>query len=52
MIEKKDIQIFEHTITKWFYDEESRMPYGVLLQITNGDTQYMTIQEYNILLKK
>lgn len=37
---------------RWFYKNESdEQPIGVLVQVDNGDTQYLTTQEYNTLLK-
>jgi hypothetical protein len=43
--------IFDYTPIKWYYNDK-RQPTGVLLQISNGDTQYMTIDNYNKLIEK
>lgn len=39
------------TVIKWFTDEGDTEPNGVLLQVDNGDTQYLTIEEYKLFLK-
>jgi len=37
--------MFNFSIIKIF--EKEGIPYGVLLQIDNGDTQYLPIEEFN-----
>ena len=41
--------IFDYIPIKWYLNENDE-PTGVLLQISNGDTQYMTIDDYNKLI--
>lgn len=50
IIENLNNMIFDYTPIKWYYDKNNE-PTGVLLEMTNGDTQYMTIKEYNELIK-
>lgn len=41
-----------YTILEWFFEPGFKEePKGVLLQIDNGDTQYLTMKEYKIFLK-
>jgi hypothetical protein len=51
IIENLNDMIFDYTPIKWYYNDK-RQPTGVLLQISNGDTQYMTIDNYNKLIEK
>lgn len=39
------------TILKWVTDEDGLNPKGVILQVDNGDTQYLTTEEYKTFLK-
>ena len=41
---------FNFSIINWIFDEEDEQPTGVILQVDNGDTQYLTIEAYNKLL--
>lgn len=50
IIENLNTMIFDYTPIKWYYNENDE-PTGVLLQISNGDTQYMTIDDYNKLIQ-
>lgn len=38
---------FDITPINWVQNEADEQPTGVLVQVSNGDTQYMTIEEYN-----
>jgi hypothetical protein len=41
---------FEITPIKWCYENEcDEQPTGVLVQVSNGDTEYMKIEEYKKL---
>ena len=43
---------FEYTPINWVYSmEEDEQPIGVLVQVSNGDTQYLTFEEYRSLTK-
>jgi len=42
---------FYYTIVKWVTNDEDENPTGVLIQLDNGDTQYLTIEEYRDLVK-
>lgn len=41
---------FDVTPIYWCQNEDDEQPTGVLVQVSNGDTQYMTIEEYNKLI--
>ena len=41
---------FSYSVLKWVTGEDEN-PTGVLIQIDNGDTQYLTIEEYKDLVK-
>lgn len=43
-------QVWGYNVTKWILDENNE-PQGVIVQVDNGDTQYMTIEDYNQFLK-
>ena len=40
-----------YTILQWVSDDGVKEPHGVVLQIDNGDTQYLTIEDYTLFLK-
>ena len=40
-----------YNILKWVVSDGQTEPYGVVLQIDNGDTQYLTIEDYTLFLK-
>ena len=46
------IEKFNHTIIAWQVDEGEKDPSGVIIQIDNGDTQYLTVEEYKTFLEK
>tara|TARA_R110002020_G_scaffold138469_7_gene308579 strand:- start:40645 stop:40818 length:174 start_codon:yes stop_codon:yes gene_type:complete len=44
--------MWDYTILEWFFEPGFKEePKGVLLQIDNGDTQYLTMKEYKVFLK-
>ncbi len=43
---------FDITPINWIQDESDEQPTGVIVQVSNGDTQYLTLQEYNELINK
>lgn len=47
----KNYADFYCTIVKWIVDDEDESPTGVIVQVDNGDTQYLTIEEYRDLIK-
>lgn len=40
------MNMFDYTILSYCTDEGQTNPNGVILQISNGDTQYLTIEEF------
>jgi hypothetical protein len=38
--------MFDYTILSYCIDEGQTEPHGVMLQISNGDTQYLTMDEF------
>ena len=42
--------MFDYTILSYCIDEGQTEPHGVMLQISNGDTQYLTIKEFETFL--
>lgn len=42
---------FEITLINWVQDEDDEQPTGVIVQINNNDTQFLTVEEYNSFLK-
>lgn len=42
---------FDITPINWVQNEDDEQPTGVLVQVNNGDTQYMTIEEYNKFMR-
>jgi hypothetical protein len=43
---------FNISVINWVFDELDEQPTGVLVQVDNGDTQYLTINEYNKISNK
>jgi hypothetical protein len=43
---------FEITPISWYQEECDEHPKGVLVQVSNGDVQYLTIEEYKKFLEK
>ena len=42
--------MFDYTILSYCIDEGQTEPHGVMLQITNGDTQYLTMVEFKTFI--
>jgi len=43
--------MWDYTILQWCIDDGFKQPYGVVLQVDNGETQYLTMEEYKVFLK-
>lgn len=43
-------QTWGYNIIKWVLDDNNQ-PQGVIIQIDNGDTQYLTMNDYDLFLK-
>ena len=43
--------MWEHTVLQWVVDDGFKEPYGVIIQIDNGDKQYLTVEQYKTFLK-
>tara|TARA_R110000772_G_scaffold233476_1_gene345027 strand:+ start:1047 stop:1199 length:153 start_codon:yes stop_codon:yes gene_type:complete len=43
--------MWDYSISQWVTSDGQTEPYGVVLQIDNGDTQYLTIEDYTLFLK-
>jgi hypothetical protein len=43
--------MWDYTILEWSIDNGQTVPHGVVLQTDNGDTQYLTIEDYTLFLK-
>lgn len=44
---------FNLSVITWFFDNDiDEQPTGVIVQVDNGDTQYLTINDYNNLKNK
>ena len=41
---------FEITLINWIQNESDEQPTGVIVQVNNGDAQFLTIEEYNNIL--
>ena len=41
-----------HTVVKYLTDDSEKEHHGVLIQVDNGDTQYLTMEEYGVFLKE
>ena len=50
--EKKSRDKFDYTILSYCIDDGQTEPHGVMIQIDNGDTQYLTMSEIKTLNKK
>jgi hypothetical protein len=50
--EKKSTDKFDYTIISYCVNEGETEPHGVMIQVDNGDTQYMTMDEIKTLNKK
>ena len=44
--------MFNYSIIKIYFDKDKNIPTGVLIQIDNGDTQYLTMKDYNVFKNK
>ncbi len=42
--------MWDYTIVQWVTDDGFKEPHGVIIQIDNGDTQYLTVEEYEAFL--
>jgi hypothetical protein len=42
--------VWGYNVIKWVLDKDSQ-PQGVIIQVDNGDTQYLTMEEYNQFLQ-
>tara|TARA_R110000823_G_scaffold239099_7_gene364374 strand:- start:6302 stop:6454 length:153 start_codon:yes stop_codon:yes gene_type:complete len=40
-----------YTVLEWDIDCGQTEPHGVIIQVDNGDTQYLTISDYKVFLK-
>ena len=40
--------MFDYTIIQYYISDGESEPHGVLLQISNGDTQYLTMDEFAV----
>jgi len=46
-----DMEKFEYSVIEWCKDKNSQEPHGVIIQVDNGDTQYLTIEQYELFQK-
>ena len=47
----KHTNMWDYSILQWVTSDGQTEPNGVVLQIDNGDTQYLTIEDYTLFLK-
>lgn len=40
--------MFDYTIIQYYISDGESEPHGVLIQINNGDVQYLTIDEFTL----
>lgn len=50
--EKKSTDKFDYTILSYCVNDGETEPHGVMIQVDNGDTHYMTMDEIKTLNKK
>lgn len=43
--------MWDYKILQWVVPKGQTEPNGVVLQIDNGDTQYLTMEDYTLFLK-
>jgi len=46
-----NMEKFEYSVIEWCKDKNSQEPHGVIIQVDNGDTQYLTIEQYELFQK-
>jgi len=42
--------MFDYTIISYCTDEGETEPHGVIIQVVNGDTQYLTMKDFETFL--